>query len=351
MLQKFSDFSELTSNPKKSENLEKQNFDPQLIEMALSKSPTGGNSKSFSWLWMNSQTVRIQLDKTIRAHYLNPNHVAEWLALGCLIESADIAAQAQGFETDVRISKDLQCEMSFSVSQKTSDELFQALLKRRTSRFEFKTSAVPHVSQSAQPGIEVRLASALNAQTKFKNFVRSADQYIWRQSGATKSFFNEIRFFDRRLGPKGLRSEDLSGRIGDQIFLYILSLFPFLTGIIARTPLLNMIFLKASARNLKNAHFILITFQSLDPISLVRAGQESLRTWAELQKQGYQVQPYSTASLTLVDAETGHLPQDTSSFFRTLFTHTGPEIIKQQFKLLPQEKPVWLLRVGHKKDE
>jgi hypothetical protein len=71
-----------------------------------------------------------------------------------------------------------------------------------------------------------------------------------------------------------------------------------------------------------------------------------MQVWIEMEKQGYKVQPLSMASITLVDAATNSLPADTKKNFRQLFSFTGPEVLKEQFQLSAQEKPVWLLRIG-----
>lgn len=101
-------------------------------------------------------------------------------------------------------------------------------------------------------------------------------------------------------------------------------------------------------RNLRHAHFCLITSDDLTPQGLVRAGQTALSSWLQLEAMGYSVQPYSIASLSLVAAKTGHLPLDTQKPFRKLFGQEGPEILKDQFLLETDEKPVWMLRFGLK---
>ena len=110
-----------------------------------------------------------------------------------------------------------------------------------------------------------------------------------------------------------------------------------------------MPFKQASRRSLKNAHFCLITAQDLSALGLVRAGQTAMAAWIELEAMGYSAQPSTIASLSLVAAGTGNLPADTRDFFSDLFTGAGPEVLKEQFHLATDEKPVWMLRFGVKK--
>jgi len=327
-------------------------FSRDLIERAMVKAPTGGNSKPFSWQWID-QRLLIRHDLTLAEHYLNCNQHASWMALGCLLESVETAARYQGFKSQVLVFDDLGAEITFSsaISQNEDQATLgmEGLFERRTYRGPLQASDVPVMSQKFPKGVQVRIANARFLTHDFKNYLISTDAYLWLQQKAMKSFFKEVRFFDSRVEPRGIRSEDLGVGMMDQVMLYFFSYVPWLLSLIVRVPILNHGFKVASKRNLENAHFLLVTATALDSRSLVKAGQAAMAVWIRLENQGYKLQPYSTASLTMVAAKTGHLHSDTQKKFLALFQGQGPAILRNQFQFSHPENPVWLFRVGKEK--
>lgn len=322
------------------------NLSHDLIELALQKTPTGGNAKQFDHSWSNDE-LHIFHDAERAAHYMNPNHHASWIALGLLLASVETAAGSQGWSSESKISKNLDAIISFAPGLKENKpESLNVLFQRSTYRGVFNASPAPLISNTPGGAAKAHLAEAGALTLEFKKYIFITDAYLWLQKKATVSFFKEVRFFDDRIAPVGIRSKDLGVGFFDQIQLYFFSFAPWILSFIARIPLLNQSFKSASKRNLKNAHFILITAPSLDELALVDVGRAALTTWLNLEKQGYKVQPYSAASLPIVAAKTGHLNADTSKRFVNLFTSEGPAILQQQFDLPRDEKPVWLLRAG-----
>ncbi len=319
----------------------------EIIEMALEKTPTGGNTKPFIWTWSKNQLL-IHQDLKFATHYLNRNQHTSWIALGCMIKSVEIAANDQGWEIQTKLTTDVGAEISFFQSRQidSKKEKLAKLLSRTTYRGLFEPSSEPKILPTEQPGIQAHVSCANSIISDFKNFMVSADTYLWIQKKAALSFFNEVRFFDHRISLRGIRSEDLGVGLIDQLILYVFSFVPWLLSLIIHIPILNFNFKNASRRNMKNAHYLLVTAQSLDSNSLVRAGQEAMRQWINLEEQGYKVQPCSLASITLVDAATNCLPLDTHQKFRDLFRFIGPDILRRQFNLDPAAQPIWLLRVG-----
>lgn len=320
------------------------------IETALLKTPTGGNAKPFTWCWINNETLEIIYHADLAAHYLNRNNHSGWIALGCLIESVYIAAGVQGFAINPTTDyTNLNTLIRFSAANsRLPEDLYFQLLKRSTFRGSVTSSLAPTLEYNNQSDIRARLLPAQATSAKIKKFFTAVDSYIWIQSKATVSFFKEIIFFNSNSDQRGILSQNLGINKVDQFMLYLFSFVPTLLSYFVRIPLLNLSFKLASKRNIANAHFVLITSTSLDPAHLIQAGRKSFKTWIQLEQQGYSVQPYSSASLTLLDAAAGHLPDDTSPFFRKLFTEDGPKIFGEEFNLSHNENPIWLLRVGKK---
>lgn len=326
-------------------------FFRDLIEMAMEKTPTGGNSKPFIWHWEGSR-LHVTHDQKLAEHYLNRNHNASKISLGCLIASVEIAAQSQGYQAHVKLGEQLSAEITFSTFSEGSlnKHILKRLYQRRTYRGALASSLPPNIEMLDEDGIHVRLASAASLTQEFKKYLIQSDLYLWLQKKAMNSFFAEIRFFDDRLAPRGIRSKDLGVGLHDQFLLYFFSFMPWLLNLFIRIPVLNYNFMQSAKRSQKNAHFVLVTADGSDTLSVVRAGRVAMKTWLELEEQGYQVQPASIASLTLVAASTGHLPEDTLPRYRSLFEKEGPVLMKSQFQLAPNENPVWMLRVGKAKN-
>jgi hypothetical protein len=322
-----------------------------LIELAMQRSPTGGNSKPFFWYW-TGQVLHIRHDESLATHYLNRNHHTSWLALGCLLKSVEFAARCEGFQISYEIRKaDLSTDVAFScspdVTSRPSD--LQALLNRRTYRGPLVESEKPSLAINAETGaVRTHMVSSSEISSPMKKFLIKADSYLWLQKHATRDFFREIVFTrkEQTETDRGIRVMDLGIGKMDQLMLRFFSMMPWLPSLMVRIPVLNHSFRASTERTLKNAHLALITARSLEPLELFRTGQQAMQVWIEMEKQGYKVQPLSMASITLVDAATNSLPADTKKNFRQLFSFTGPEVLKEQFQLSAQEKPVWLLRIG-----
>ena len=160
------------------------------IEIAMEKSPTGGNAKPFFWLWKKEVLVIHHHDE-LADHYLNRNFHASWFALGCLLASIDLAAEAQGWCTSVRILDDMGAEVTFAWTGPNPEQntLIQKLVSRSTYRGKFRPSEPPSVPQQVNSDIQVRLQSCQSLLKEFKQYILTSDTYLWLQKKASLSFF------------------------------------------------------------------------------------------------------------------------------------------------------------------
>ncbi|MGZ5279475.1 MAG: hypothetical protein ACXWC9_06015, partial [Pseudobdellovibrionaceae bacterium] len=215
-----------------------------LIETALEKSPTGGNSKPFSWTWQG-RSLHIHHNNQYAEHYLNRNQHTSLIALGCLIASVEIAAQFQGFDVESNVLiQDLSAQLKFTKNEQAGKgfEDYQALLKRQTFRGEFSPSPKPTLpSLRASSAVQVHVAGSQEISEQTKNFLTAADTYLWLQKHATRDFLNEIHFtrLPQTKDDRGIRVVDLGVGKMDQILLKIFSWVPWLPNMFARIPGLN----------------------------------------------------------------------------------------------------------------
>lgn len=73
----------------------------ELINSVLKRIPSGYNVKPFEWSWKEN-TLTVVLDENRSRQYLNRNHHATLITLGCLLESLKVAAAAQGLNLRVQ---------------------------------------------------------------------------------------------------------------------------------------------------------------------------------------------------------------------------------------------------------
>lgn len=284
-------------------------LDRELIEAIMEKSPTMHHSKVFSWAW-EGNLLCIRHDAVLARHILNPNQQASWIALGCLVKAVEIAARAQGWKTEVLMYENVSAQISFLQGNKSlSDEIaIRSLLKRAAYQGPFRKSAVPHVDSRQTNGTGLHIVESSFINARFREYIQSTAAYIWLQTKLKSA--------------------------------------PKIAVLAAKMPFLMQIFSYVSRRNLRNAHYILITASDTNPYNLMEAGRTAMMAWIELDIQGYSAQPCNAATLPLVATANGFLPVNTSEKFQKLVLTEGPDILKQQFNLQADQKPIWLLRVG-----
>lgn len=321
-------------------------LDRAVVEKAIELTPTGGNAKPFLWQWVEGE-LHVSHDEKLAKHYLNPSNHASWISMGCLLTSVEVAANAQGWSTEANVMDDLKAAIRFVPSSGANHAISMRTLEQRvTVRTAFKSSSPPALPGVAFHGTKAHLQAAEDLKPSFISYLRSADKYLWYQRKALDSFFNEIRFFENEKSPRGIRSKDLGINKMDEFMIYLFSFVPWLLFLIARIPVLNHTFVAAAKRSIKNSHFFLVTAQSLDSQSLLRAGQTAMWNWLSVVEQGYHAQPFTVASLSVATNALGRLPEDTQARFRKLFADVAPEVFQKQFDLAKDEHPVWMLRVG-----
>lgn len=330
------------------------------IVKALNHSPTGGNSKPFSWGW-NEDTLCISHSTELSAHYLNRNNHTSYLALGCLIASIEVTAADMNLSWKVQFNEvTLYTEVKFfSLNEGGKDKkeiLFPMIAKRNTYRGEFKKTktlnsaqfTVADVNAFQEELVTRQFVSSNQVGQQFKNYLLKAESYLWVQTKALKDFLKEIRFFSSKssLEERGIPTSELGISIVDEVMLAALRVVPAVLSWMRRIPLLNMQMVMAAKKTIKNSHFCLFSTKDLSASSLVQVGRVAMLTWLDLELQGYKVQPLSVASIPLLDSVTGHLPEDTRAEFKKLYQTTGVKMMSEQFDINQDQKPVWLFRFG-----
>lgn len=330
------------------------------LEIALSHSPTGGNSKPFTWQWKNN-TLCISHNEQLAAHYLNRNNHTSYLALGCIIASVEVTAAELGLSWKASFNeKSLYSEIQFfavSGSHKDRTEiLYPMISKRHTYRGAFKSARQLSNPEFTLTDTELfnnemvsrNFVSSKKVNHQFKNYLLKAESYMWVQLNALKDFLKEIRFFSSKssLEERGIPTCELDISIVDEVMLAALKVVPTVLSWMRRLPVINLQMVMAAKKTVKNSNFCLFSAKDLSASSLVQVGRVAMLTWLDLELQGYKVQPISMAVIPVLDAATGSLPQDTRPEFQKLFSETGIESMSEQFQMSQEQTPVWLFRFG-----
>lgn len=235
----------------------------------------------------------------------------------------------------------------------SSQSLMSAMGQRSTYRGGYRESSmspdqVLSLQSLAKAGTGIHVISNQEATKDFVAFIRTSEMYMWFQDKAAKEFLSVVRFDSKKptSEERGIPSTQLGVKAPDLFFLRLFRIFPWIVQLLVRIPLLNLPIVHGINKRLHRAHYLLVTASSVEPMSLIAAGQSAMAAWLELENRGFKAQPMSSASITLLDAETGSLPKDTHPRFQRLFNAEGPEIIKKQFRLEGDTHVIWLFRFG-----
>ena len=324
------------------------------IDLAIQKSPTGGNSKPFACNWKDNE-IHITYSAQLAKHYLNRNDHTSYISLGCLIKSIEVAASKFELLSIVNLSEDkLNARIKFQ-KQNTSmhiSNLFDSLMSRSTYRGKFKKSSNKNLRsqtvQHRQAEISIDYQFNQSLTKKFKKYLTQSESYMWLQVCALKDFISEIRFFSHLSSQqqRGISSYELGISIVDQALLFLLKPAPLVLSFIRRVPILNFPMLQNSSRVLKNSNFCLFRTKELNPLSLIAVGEVAMQTWLEIESQGFKAQPMSLATIPIIDAKAGMLPDDTKEQFKKLYSESGIQVLNEQFSLRTDLKIVWMFRFG-----
>ena len=356
----FSNEPNTSQAPHRSEPIQLSSKEKNLIERAMLLSPTGGNSKPFSWEWKN-KSLMIYHNESLDKHYLNRNKHTSLLALGCMLTSVEVVASFLNFNSVCKTDETtLTTQIDFEKLQVNSKKveslkaLFPFLELRSTYRGQFQVDPSPLLlapsrivnQQSSITTVELKKHEQM--LPSFLNYFIKAESYLWYQKMAMKDFIREVRFFSKKNNSteRGISSYDLGISLADQTLLYLLKNLPSVLSFMRKIPLLNFSFIKSSKATFRNANFFLIRSNLESHSSLINAGKLAMQTWLELESKGYKVQPLSFSSIPVLDARTQCLPEDTLNSFKNFYEEQAPKELNKNFQFHNTLTPVWMLRFG-----
>lgn len=336
----------------------------QLIIDCLKYAPSGGNSKPYL-LDFPDNNLTLSLIKNKTEHYLNRNHHADYINLGCACFVIWLALRYQNYNFKLikQTSDGPKITLKFTIFEETNEisinHLYNFIFKRKTYRKQFIESEPSEdlslevfklfeksLKQSEEIISSVHFVSSKRTSKPFLKYLLFCEEYLWHHTGTIKSVLSDLNFDMKKQDGEKLPITSFSLNKIDIFFIKLIKRFPIIGKTFIKLPILKNVLLSLTIKNLKNSHFFLVTSSHTNKNNLIQCGAMAMFTWLTIGNSGYKLQPLSGASLTLVDAKNKFLPEDTKKAFLRVFSHDGPEILKNEFGCSVNEFPVWMFRYG-----
>lgn len=318
----------------------------KLVEMA-NTAPSGDNCQPWDYIW-DGEVLFIRHLENRGRHAFNADHSASLIALGCVLESLDIAASALGIftESEIEIERGIKAWVRLRQGTRPVDSLSQGLELRHTNRERFEGAHPDWASclseirtwERGLPGVQLDFAEP---STDFTRFLGRMENIVWEEEHIHQDLHQWFRFGGgdrdglpwRSLGVDYLSSRVLkwSRRFSRQ---RILNRLGFLAGI------------RHNTRKLVESGqgVVCLSISGTDRAHLVSVGRLGLRFWVKLNQTGMGVQPLTASSLLTYFARREISPPLKAKARQE--TALGLAKFQQQFQLPPSLVPVWLFRVG-----
>jgi len=322
----------------------------QILEKAI-LSPSGDNCQPWSFEWAKP-TLKIFYDSARAKHPLNPQGVASVLALGCLLESIELAASELNVKVEWKLgtlserTTEAWVELRFFPTTQSPNELAKMLTERCTDRRFFRGG---DLKPEMFPRLE--LASARlhvlptpNSSWELFNFIAESEELLFEFPELISATLEWVRF-----------SRTQAQESGDGLSWRNLGLKPWelpVAAVIRKAPG-SLPFVRAVMqashhmrvlRQLRSsAGLVCVSIPMGDRQQIVDAGRLMMKAWLSLTRQGHGVQPMTLSSTicTSVCQEWTEMPEKWTQFF-----HEGDRLLRQQFALPARHAPIWMIRTG-----
>lgn len=317
------------------------------ISKAVIYTPTGDNCQPFSFRWEGERLWISHNDARAR-HALNPNNYASCLSFGCLLENVRIVAEDNGFRASENVNESTPLEGCHIDFQRDNSliptKLSSSINNRVTDRRFYKggwTEEMVHQLNSSSKGYKATLKIVKTLSPKVSSHLATSDAFWWNEKQIFRDLTMWVRFSQKQanetrdgLPPKNLGVDPLSlfvvwlCTLNDKIRTFFV-----MTGTSFMTAVATKMKLKSSGG------FTFIYVDKFDQYHLVQAGKLAQRTWLELTKAQYSVQPLTLGTLlpSIYDKSSGltYGPEVMET------VRKGAQVMKSELQL-----PVWGFRWG-----
>lgn len=280
------------------------------VVKAACHAPSGGNWQPWRWTYHNGRLL-LQMNLENSSELLDTNNIASFIACGCSIENADLAARANGYRIELisQLGEGANSVWEFGLTKPEIDEskenllLTQSIFRREANRNievykEISENTLNELNHYLSHGSGIKLISDSAQIEKIARIVAKAEQLRLLNKTGHKNFVDELRWNDEDARKTGdgidIRTLDLS----DSEYVGVkMSTDPEVINFL-RGEGLGSIFQTISYKTAKAAGaFGMVTRKSRTQEDLISAGRDLERIWIASNAMGLAFQPQSPITL------------------------------------------------------
>lgn len=324
------------------------------IVTAAMRAPSVDNCQPWRFHWDGA--LSILLDAERARHSMDLGWHGSDISLGCVLESLQVAAAAEGLGVEETLHLDTPAEprwatVRFHAGGTGDDSLLRALERRAVDRRPYRGGSAKHpvfdrvrAEVARFPACDVHVIGRFPQE--LMNFCACGDAFFWRTESVYLDTMRWLRMTQREVE----ETRDGAAWRALGVDLPELKMMQAMRAPLARRVLCRLGVPAAAGvwtrrQIASSAALLLFTVRAPRRESLVAVGHAALAAWFRLTEADYAVQPHSFWSMLLLKAATGTLPSDTDPAYGPLLAE-GREIVARAFGLDRDELPVWLLRTG-----
>jgi hypothetical protein len=272
------------------------------IQLAM-RAPSGDNSQPWDFSFYSGH-FRISINQDRAKHFLDQNHSASWISMGCLCENLNLSAAQFGFSCQITIDSDSSVDVSYETIKPVKNNVVRdSILGRQTFRGALESVDLSlseyHKKFSDVPGersFEWKIVKSVS-QDLLKEW-SWLEALLWLKTPLMGDFTKWLRLKTKNF-EDGVTLENLQIGFVDKISLFIFKKFPSLVRLI---PFFVLNYQTKIRLNflLENSSGLLVLsgpFKNFE--DYFYAGREIQRMWLFMEENKIKAQPIAIQSLYL----------------------------------------------------
>jgi hypothetical protein len=321
-----------------------------ILEKAI-WAPSGDNCQPWTFEW-DGETLRIFHDSQRAKHPLNPRGYASFIALGCLLESIEVAASEFGFTPQVHFLE-LGNEgiapwvnVRFNPANSEKSPLAEQLLRRCTDRREFQGGGLESDFFDKSEQASARLHVLASPERELIDYIVESEQLLVEHPEILPSTLSWARFSLKhaRETMDGLSWRNMGAKFWE------VPMMPWIRDHqavfkIAKLSIGPQHRARVTRQLRTSAGVVCVSAPAADshPERVAHCGSLMMNAWLSLTAKGYGVQPLTLASTTGMCIRTiaMNVPEKWIRFHKQ-----GADILRRHFSIPAGNEPVWMIRTG-----
>jgi nitroreductase len=324
----------------------------QIMEKVL-RSPSGDNCQPWTFKW-NGSALQVFHDAQRAMHPLNPKGITSMIALGCLLESFELAAADFGYEVRWNFfpfkdaGTQLWTEVQFTPKNVPQNPLSEMLLKRFTDRRNFKGGTLSREMFQKEELNDAHLHVLSKPSAELINYIVKAELLLVDHPGILPATMSWARLSSRHVQETqdGVSWQGFGANFWEVPMMPMLRDYPFILRI-AKYFIAPQHRARVVRQLRSSAGLVCVSapFEGFEHSreNFVTAGRLMMNAWLSLTKLGYGVHPLTLPSLIALCANQGaaDLPKKWLDLFKE-----GETLLRREFGISDEEVPIWMIRTG-----